>query len=442
VTDRLAALYPQHLDTVIARATRALERGGFDHLLVAAGVEHYRFLDDNSYPFQVNPQFKAWVPLTAHPHCWIAFTPGRRPVLAYHQAADYWHLPPSAPAGWWVEHFDVRIVGSAAQARAALPADVSRAAIIGEAGAALEGVVPNNPQRVLDSLHLARTRKTPYELECLREASRIAARAHRAAAAAFRERGSEHDIHRAYCEAAGQGENELPYANIVALNEHGATLHYQHQERIAPAQHRALLIDAGAQALGYAADITRTCGDGGAEFSDLLEAVNAVQMALAARVRAGQDFRALHVDTHLELARVLSAHGIVRMAPESIVDSGISSAFFPHGLGHFLGLQVHDVAGLQRDEDGGSIERPAGHPYLRLTRVLEEGNVLTIEPGIYFIDLLLAPLREGAHSRAIDWAKIERLAPYGGIRIEDNVAVTAGEPENLTRDAFRRLASA
>lgn len=441
VTDRLAALYPQHLATVVARAERALARGGFDHLLVAAGTELYAFLDDNHYPFRTNPHFKAWVPLVAHPHSWIAFTPGRRPVLCYHQPADYWHLPPAPPAGYWVEHFDLRVIGAPAEARAHLPSDLSRAAIIGEPGAALDGVVPNNPPKVLASLHLARTRKTPYEVECLRMASLHAARAHRAAAAAFRERRSEHEIHRAYCEAAGQGEIELPYGNIVALNEHGATLHYQHQDRTAPAEHRSLLIDAGAQVHGYAADITRTYGDGGAEFTELLHAVNAVQMALVAKVRAGQDYPALHVEAHHALAGVLSAHGIVRMAPESIVESGLSRAFFPHGLGHYLGLQVHDVAGFQRDEDGGTIERPPGHPYLRLTRVLEEGNVLTIEPGLYFIDLLLAPLREGAHARAVDWAKVGRLAPYGGIRIEDDVVVGAGEPENLTRDAFRALAA-
>jgi Xaa-Pro dipeptidase len=441
VTDRLAALYPQHLATVMARADRALARAGFDHLLVAAGAEIYAFLDDNHYPFRVNPQFKAWLPLTANPHCWIAYTPGRKPVLAYFQPADYWHLPPAPPSGFWVEHFDVRVIGAPAEARAHLPADLSRAAIIGEAGAALDGVVPNNPEAVLASLHLARTRKTAYEIECLRMASLRAARAHRAAGAAFRARGSEHAIHAAYCEAAAQGEVALPYANIVALNEHAATLHYQHQDRSAPPAHRSLLIDGGAQVHGYAADITRTYGDGGTEFSELLESVNRVQMDLAARARPGQDYPALHLDAHQALAGVLAAHGIVRMAPESIVASGVSRAFFPHGLGHYLGLQVHDVAGFQRDEDGGVIERPAGHPYLRLTRILEEGNVLTIEPGLYFIDLLLAPLRAGPHARDIDWAKVERLAPYGGIRIEDDVVVTAGAPENLTRDAFRALAA-
>jgi Xaa-Pro dipeptidase len=440
MTDRLASLYAPHLACVIERATHALARGGFDHLLVAAGAETWRFLDDNPYAFQVNPQFKAWLPLTAHPHCWIAFTPGKRPLLVYHQPADYWHLPPSAPQGHWVDHFDIRVVGSPAEARAQLPADVSRAAIIGEAHAALDGVVPNNPKQVLDSLHLARTRKTAYEIECMRQASLRAVRGHRAAAAVFRERGSEHQIHRAFCEAVEHTESELPYANIVALNRHGATLHYQHQERIAPSAHHALLIDAGAQVCGYAADITRTYGDAGAEFSALLEAVNHVQLQLVAQARPGTDYPQLHVAAHHLLAGVLHAHGIVRMGAESAVESGLSSVFFPHGLGHFLGLQVHDVAGLQRDEDGNTIARPVGHPYLRLTRVLEAGNVLTIEPGIYFIDMLLDGWRAGPHAREIDWTCIERLRRYGGIRIEDNVHVSAEGPENLTRDALRALA--
>jgi len=442
MTDRLAQLYPQHLAHMIERATHALARGGFDNLLVAAGAELYRFLDDNPYPFQVNPQFKAWLPLTAHPHCWIFFTPGRRPLLVYHQPADYWHRSPSAPHGYWVEHFDVVVIGAASDARAHLPADLSRVAIIGDANSALDGVLPNNPKKVLDSLHLARTRKTPYEIECLRQASLRAVRGHRAAAAAFRERGSEHQIHRAFCDAVAHAESALPYGNIVALNEHGATLHYQHQERVAPAAHHALLIDAGAQVCGYAADITRTYGDGDAEFSALLEAVNQVQMQLVAQVRPGQDYPQLHLEAHRLLAGVLHAHGLVRMSAESAVESGLSGVFFPHGLGHFLGLQVHDVAGFQRDEDGNSIARPAGHPYLRLTRVLEAGNVLTIEPGIYFIDLLLDGWRAGPHAREVDWARVERLHRYGGIRIEDNVHVTADAPENLTRDAMRALAHA
>jgi Xaa-Pro dipeptidase len=110
--------------------------------------------------------------------------------------------------------------------------------------------------------------------------------------------------------------------------------------------------------------------------------------------------------------------------------------FFPHGIGHLLGLQVHDVAGLARDASGAEIPRPDGHPFLRLTRPLEPGFVVTIEPGLYFIGLLLDQARADDRGRRIRWDAVERLRPYGGIRIEDDVVCTAGTPENLTRDAF------
>ena len=145
---------------------------------------------------------------------------------------------------------------------------------------------------------------------------------------------------------------------------------------------------------------------------------------------------------HHVLAGILKDFGIIRTSAESAVESGVSSTFFPHGLGHFLGLQVHDVGGFQRDESGGTIDKPAGHPYLRLTRTLEAGHVVTVEPGIYFIPMLLAKLRASADAAAVDWAQVEAMLPFGGIRIEDDVHVTDGAPENLTRDAFAALAQA
>jgi len=128
------------------------------------------------------------------------------------------------------------------------------------------------------------------------------------------------------------------------------------------------------------------------------------------------------------------------MTPESMVESGVTATFFPHGLGHYLGLQVHDVGGFQADERGGVVARPPGHPYLRLTRTLDAGHVVTIEPGLYFIDLLLAALRQKPQARDVNWAKVEAFRPYGGIRIEDDVACTGDAPENLTRDAFAAAA--
>ena len=123
------------------------------------------------------------------------------------------------------------------------------------------------------------------------------------------------------------------------------------------------------------------------------------------------------------------AHGLFKGTAEQAVAEGVTRAFCPHGLGHSLGLQVHDVAGL-RHPDGTPAPAPKKHPALRLTRTLRPGMVVTIEPGLYFINMLLAPLR--STSLPINWLLIDRLSPCGGIRIEDNIAVTESGFDNLT----------
>lgn len=430
--------YREHLSTVMARADEALARSGHDHLLIASGIEKYRYLDDMPYPFKPNAPFKQWLPLTRHPHCWIAYAPGSKPVLAYYQPDDYWHVPPSAPSGEWIEHFDVRVIADPADAAKHLPTN-GRSAILGEADNALPGFEPNNPRALLDYMHYHRAYKTPYELALMRQAQRKAVRGHLAARDAFRAGASEAGIHAAYLAAAGHTENDLPYNNIIALNQNGATLHYQYKSDHVPAEHRALLIDAGAEVDGYASDITRTWGNGDAAFADLIAAVENEQLALAGKVRAGLDYRELHLECHLRLGSALQALGIVAMDPGSMLETGVTSVFFPHGLGHPIGLQVHDVAGFS-DVDGNLIPRPQGHPYLRMTRTLEPGMVVTIEPGLYFIPSLLAKLKASPQAKTVDWAKVEHLADFGGVRIEDEVHCTTGAPENLTRDAFAELA--
>lgn len=434
-TPAAAALYPAHLAVLMQRADEALRRAGKAHLLIPSGVTKYQFLDDRPYPLQVNPHFKAWLPLTDYPDCWLVITPGQKPHLIYVLADDFWHLPPRAPEGYWTAHWQISLIRTPEEARPLLPPAVD-CAIVGEADAALPGYLPDNTASVVDFLHFHRAYKTAYELSLLRAASTRAVRGHRAAEASFRAGGSELDIHRAYLAATGHSDLDLPYTNIVCLNEHCATLHYQYQSPQKPESARSMLIDAGASAAGYAADITRTFGNEDALFSALLRGVDEAQRALVDRVREGVDYRDLHVECHHRLADVLIDFGVLKGSAEAAVAEGISAAFFPHGLGHLLGLQVHDVAGFAASDTGGRIERPEGHPFLRLTRSLGAGMVVTIEPGIYFIESLLAPLRSRLPEERINWSLIEHLKPFGGIRIEDDVVCTAGAPENLTREAF------
>ena len=439
-----AMLYRTHLDELGNRAQTALSRGGFDHLVVPSGTLHYQVFDDRDYPYAVNPQFKAWLPLTRNPGSWLVVTPGQKPKVIYLQPLDYWHVVPQAPSGYWTDHFDIVVIRKPEEALKHLPKNAERCAILGEPQSALGNYgayKPNNPQAVIDYLEYHRGNKTAYEIEMMRTATRKGVRAHRAAERAFRAGASEFGIHLAYCQAAGQDAGELPYSNIVALNEHGAVLHYTELGRVPPRPARSFLIDAGASHAGYACDITRTySSDTGDEFQALIEAVDAAQLKMCDQVRAGVDYKQLHLDAHLALAHILRDFGLITVSPDVAVETGVSSAFFPHGIGHGIGLQVHDVAGFAASDAGGTIPKPDGHPYLRLTRVLTPGMAVTIEPGIYFIDMLLADLKDKGLGPSVNWERVDRFRPYGGIRIEDDVVCTQGDPLNLTREGFAEAA--
>ena len=433
MASELKALYREHLNVLCARADAALARGGFDHLVIPAGVLKYQLFDDRDYPFAVNPQFKAWLPVTQAPGSWLVYTPGEKPRLIFLQPHDYWHVVPKAPEGYWVEHFNIDIIRTAEEATALLPGAHGRCAVLGDADSAIWPMVPNNPPAVIQYLEYHRAYKTAYEIEMMREATRMAVRGHRAAERAFRAGASEFGIHLAYCQAARQDVVDLPYRNIVALNEHAAVLHYSNLDTLPPKPSRSFLIDAGASYNGYASDITRTYAQHDGPFESLIQAMDRVQRDLAGKVRAGTDYRQLHLEAHLQIAGVLREFDLIHVDPEVAVETGVSSAFFPHGLGHGIGLQVHDVAGFAEGDAGGTRAKPEGHPYLRLTRDLAPGMVVTIEPGLYFIDMLLEELKDRGLGPSVNWDTVEMFRPYGGIRIEDDVVCTDDAPLNLTR---------
>ena len=165
--------------------------------------------------------------------------------------------------------------------------------------------------------------------------------------------------------------------------------------------------------------------------------MDAVQRRLCDRARDGTSFVSLHESAHRLVAQVLVDHRILRCSCDEAYERGVTRSFLPHGLGHLLGLQVHDAGGHLEEPGGPTGTPPAEHPFLRLTRTLEPGFVVTVEPGIYFIPSLLDELRGGPLNRLVNWNLVDRLLPCGGVRVEDNVLVTEQGSRNLTRPAFR-----
>jgi Xaa-Pro dipeptidase len=436
--DSWSALFASHLETVQKRSADALAKTGYDALLIHAGTPPLIFLDDHHLPFKAHAPFKVWAPLNDAPDSFVYFTPGKKPQLLVHQPIDYWHKSPELPRTYWSSGFEILSCPTREATRAILPRDLSRTAFIGVPFNELLswGVGTINPEHLLAQLDFARASKTPYEIACLSEANRLGALGHVAAEKAFRAGASEFEIGLAFMAACGHRERELPYNPIIALNEGGAVLHYQVQQRTRPQRLHSLLIDAGAEFGGYASDITRTHSHHDAEFAALIRRFDELQLALCAQVKVGLDWRDFHQESYRAISEFLREAGLITVSADEAVDSALTSVFYPHGIGHLLGLQVHDVGGTQKDSTGGTIERPYNHPFLRLTRKLEDGCVVTVEPGFYLIDQLLNEAKLKPIGRMIDWQRVEQLKPFGGIRIEDNVVARPGASENLTRSAF------
>lgn len=440
----LKLLYREHIQLLIKDYQRLLLEYGFDYLVISSGCQAYYHLDDMPVFFKTNPQFKALVPLVKHSNCYIVIPQQGKSGLIYHQPLDYWHVVPSAPEGIWIEHFNVSVVRTPAEAVAQLPCDLRNTAFVGEVtpGLADMGFAAINPSTLVNELHWRRAYKSAYEVNCILEANHIAARAHAAARTAFYAGASELDIHYAYINSCGVQEVEMPYGNIVAINEHSAILHYTDMQclRVPDAERHAFLIDAGAEFNGYAADITRTyAARQDSEFGELVQAMDEAEQAIIANIKVGSEYVDLHKLAHLKIAQILERFDFVRMQAESIVETHLSNVFFPHGLGHFLGIQVHDIGGRQTHPKGGATLPPEPYVYLRNTRKIEQDQVFTIEPGLYFIEILLKQWRNGEHHKAFNWDKIERFKCYGGVRIEDDVLVLKTSTRNLSREAFARL---
>lgn len=430
----LRQLFQDHLQLRLDYLERALAATGHDALVISAGAPFTYYADDHEAPFQGVPHFRHYCPL-AGPHHLLRLEPGRKPLLVRYVPVDFWYeQAPMEGASFWADDFEI-LEAPTVDAVWELVGRPVRAVYLGdEPGRAEAAGLKPNPPALVNRLDWGRSFKTGYELRTLEEATILGAKGHLASRAAFLAGGSEVEIHHAFVQAVDCLDHQLAYESIVALEPKGAILHYHHKRHVRGG--KVLLLDCGARVRDYSSDITRTvaAADCDPRFAALMPELLRLQRTVCEALRPGLPFGQAHHLAHAELGGLLHRAGLLKAGPEEALALGLTRPFMPHGLGHFLGINIHDVAGKFTGPDGDILEPPAHYPALRLTRTLEPGQVLTVEPGLYFIPMLLEPLRAGPHAARFDWKLIDQLTPLGGIRFEDNVVVTADGVRNLTQE--------
>ena len=223
-----------------------------------------------------------------------------------------------------------------------------------------------------------------------------------------------------------------PVSFPVILSMDGQTLH-NHYHGNELYEGRMVVCDAGAEtAMSYASDITRTFPVGGKFSTQQRDIYNIVLKANTETIKAsipGRTYREVHLMAARIIAGGLKDLGIMKGDLDEAVTAGAHALFFPHGLGHMLGLDVHDMEGLGENLVGynESLKRAEqfGLAYLRLGRELEPGFVVTNEPGCYFIPALIDQWKgEQKHAQFINYDQVEKYREFGGVRIEDDVLIT------------------
>ncbi len=224
-----------------------------------------------------------------------------------------------------------------------------------------------------------------------------------------------------------------PVSFPVILSVDGQTLH-NHNHHNTLSHGRMLVVDAGCELASlYSSDITRTVPVGGkfeTRQREIYEIVLRAETESIAFMKPGIEYREAHFLAARIIAQGLIELGLMKGNAEEAVAAGAHTLFFPHGLGHMLGMDVHDMEGLGENHVGYDEHtqraKEFGTAYLRMGKKLKPGHVLTNEPGIYFIPALIDKFRaEGRHNAFINFDKVETYKNFGGIRIEDDVLVTS-----------------
>ncbi|MFH1723649.1 MAG: aminopeptidase P family protein [Elusimicrobiota bacterium] len=419
----------------------ALMRRLPDGLILLSGGREVPRNGDVAYVFRQKSDF-LYLSGVEEPGCHLLIDPRRRRGVLFVPRVDtrhrVWlgHIPGPAEAR---RLFGIRRVAHVDALPAAIKKDrrgYRKAYADKEAWrqfeAGLRGL-KNEPATLRDALEELRAVKAPEELKLMAEASRVSARAHLRAMKAARAGMRECQVQAVFeAECLNAGLRHLAFPTIVAAGANSAVLHYRRNDTTLR-DGQLLLVDGGAEVKGYAGDITRTFPVG-RRFTrrqrDIYSIVLETQTACIGKARAGITSADLHILSMRAIAEGLKSIGLLKGGVDGLVEGGAVRLFYPHGLGHLLGLDVHDGKGGRRRR----LPDPTKIP-LRFVAKLEPGFVMTIEPGVYFIGALLNdPALRRKHRGSVDFRRAEGFLDFGGVRIEDDIVILPkGPPKNLTR---------
>ena len=301
----------------------------------------------------------------------------------------------------------------------------------GALGVSCDGALSADLRVGLDAV---RRPKDEIELQRMRIAERATSAAFAAAVPALVAGATERSVQvELELAALRAGADAMAYDTIVGAGSNSAVLHFMPTDRRLN-DGDLVLIDAGADYRQYASDITRTYAVGGqlsAEQAELHAVVHAAEQASIERCVPGTEWVDVHMTAAQVIAEGLVAFGVLRGEASALVESGAVWLFFPHGIGHLVGLGVRDAGGPLRSRR----ETPSPVKNLRIDLPLESGYVVTVEPGVYFVPAMLQnPERRSRFRDQVDWDRVDGLLDFGGIRIEDNLLITDDGHENLTAD--------
>ncbi|KZZ88390.1 xaa-Pro aminopeptidase [Ascosphaera apis ARSEF 7405] len=288
-----------------------------------------------------------------------------------------------------------------------------------------------NITHLRNAIEESRVVKDEYEIAMLRRTNEVSSNAHQAVWRIAKKAKNEQELEAVFVALCmSKGCKEMSYHPITASGCNAATLHYVRNDEDVT-QRLNVLMDSGAEYRTYCADITRTFPLNGKftkESREIYDIVYEMMNECFKVIKAGVLWDDVHALAHRVAIKGLLKLGILKGTEEELFEKGISVPFFPHGLGHYLGMDTHDVGGHPNYDDPNPMFR-----YLRCRLRLPVNSVITVEPGVYFCRFQIEPyLNNPETAKYINTEVLERYWAVGGVRLEDDIVIKEDGFENLS----------